>query len=130
MSIYDNPAFKDPQVQLQFLMFLIEGAVALWVVNDARTRNLKSSTAYWWGLGTLLIFPIVLPVWFFLRPKTTSSTRSTASTMSSPFTSLETTGTPIPQNGDKGRSKICDSCGKFYLGEFEKCPHCNAPIRN
>ena len=129
MNILDNPAFspafQDPQVQMQFFLLMMESIVALWVVNDARTRGKSALHAYWWGLGTLLVFPIVLPAWFLLRPKTTSSTRSTPEPLTS---TRETLGTPIPEHGDKARSKICDSCGKFYLGNFSKCPHCDTSI--
>ena len=131
MNILDNPAFKDPQVQMQFFLLMMESIIALWVVNDARTRGKSALHAYWWGLGTLLIFPIVFPAWFFLRPKTntntTSSTQSSTRAAPSLLTSPDV-GTPVPESGDKARSKICDACGKFYLGNFDKCPHCDAAI--
>ena len=92
--------------------------------------------AIFWGIGAMMIMIVVLPMWFLLRPKTdTSNTRSTLQTpppspspAPSPFTTRETVGTPIPENGDKARSKICDHCGKFYLGNFSKCPHCDTSL--
>jgi hypothetical protein len=130
MDIYrNNPAFQDPQVQMQFLVLMITSVIALWVVNDARSRGKDARSAFLWGLGTLMVLPVVLVLWFFLRPKTKTSTRTTAQSPlpSSPFL-RETVGTPIPEDGDKGRSKICDTCGKFYLGSYNKCPHCGAAI--
>jgi len=105
--------------------------VGMWVVSDARSRGKDSIAAILWGIGAMLLMIVVLPLWFVLRPKATvtptSSTRVPPKPAPSPF-SAETARTPIPENGDAGRSKICDHCGKFYIGKHDKCPHCDVVL--
>lgn len=128
-----NNAQMSPETMtaMREIAFLLAAVVGMWVVSDARSRGKDAISAILWGVGAMLLMILFLPLWFLTRPKTTSSTRSTSQAPTpSPFTTRETVGTPIPENGDKARSKICDHCGKFYLGKFDKCPHCNAAIEN
>ena len=126
----------ETMTAMREIALFIAAIVGMWVVSDARSRGKDAMAAIFWGIGAMMIMIVVLPMWFLLRPKTDiSSTRSTPQTpppspAPSPFTTRETVGTPIPENGDQNRSKICDRCGKFYLGKFDKCPHCNAAIEN
>ncbi len=123
MSVYDNPAFKDPQVQMQIFVLFVTALISMWVVNDARNRGLNGWTAFWWGFGILLLLPFVLPVWLIFRPKTKSGATGFADLF--PRAPLP----DVPENAQSStRSKICDHCGKFYLGSHSNCPHCQAPI--
>lgn len=129
MNMYNSPAMRDPQVQMQIFGLFVAAIVALWVVNDARTRGLNGWMAFWWGLGTLMILIVALPLWMFSRPRLRNDTRHDNANDAFPRAPL-----PNPQDDfakdatSSTRSKICGSCGKFYLGNHEKCPHCGAPI--
>lgn len=72
MNPYNNPAMRDPQVQTQIFVLFLTAIIALWVVNDARTRGKDGWLAFWWGFGTLMVLPVALPLWFIVRPKTKS----------------------------------------------------------
>ncbi len=129
MNIYNNPAMRDPQVQMQMFGLLVASVVALWVVNDARTRGLSGRTAFWWGLGTIMALIIALPLWMFSRPRLRNDARN-GSHLDNESNAFPRAPLPNPQDAfakdatSSTRSKICDRCGKFYRGELEKCPHC------
>ncbi len=124
----------DTMMAVREIAMLMAAVVGMWVVSDARSRGKDGMAAVLWGVGVMLAMIVALPLWFLLRPKTKSGVSSTRSEPQmptpSPFAAPETPRVPIPENGDVDRSKICDRCGKFYLGKFEKCPHCNATIEN
>ncbi len=127
MNPYNNPAMRDPQVQMQMFALFLTAMVALWVVNDARTRGVNAWSAFWWGFGTLMALIVVLPMWFILRPKLKNGAQLDSSDASNNLFPR----VPIPGVQDapsSTRSKICDHCGKFYIGQYAHCPHCGAPI--
>jgi hypothetical protein len=47
--------------------FLLYGVLALWVLFDGVTRKMGASTVLW-VLGTVLLGPIILPIYLALRP--------------------------------------------------------------
>lgn len=111
----------------QFGMMLL-AIVSMWVVNDARTRGKDGWTAFWWGLGTLMALIVALPLWFIVRPKTGNSATNNDAFPREPLPNPRDAFTQEGAATSSTRSKICDHCGKFYLGKHANCPHCGAPI--
>jgi hypothetical protein len=50
---------------MYYLLFY--GLLALWVLFDGVSRNLRSSVLLWTA-GTILLGPVILPVWLASRP--------------------------------------------------------------
>ena len=43
--------------------------IAFLVYLDGIDRNLSKTESFLWCLGTIILIPIFLPLWFFIRPK-------------------------------------------------------------
>lgn len=120
---------------MQIGMMLL-AIVSMWVVNDARTRGKDGWTAFWWGFATLMALIVVLPLWLLMRPQKNGANSRFVNDLfpraplPNPRDATERDATPPGTAPSSTRSKICDSCGKFYLGNHEKCPHCGAAIQS
>jgi hypothetical protein len=99
----------------------------MWVVNDARTRGKDGWTAFWWGLGTFMALISRASLWLLLRPKKGSIHKSGSNLGSALIFCVRQWNTRSRRRRQRPL-QICDSCGKFYLGKFSKCPHCSAAI--
>lgn len=89
---------------METIGFIISIIASIWVYNDAKKRGKSSSSAFWWALGTLLIWIIFLPIWLIKRPKSEDE--------------IVYVNTP----------KLCSHCGKYYEGNPIYCPNCGTKL--
>lgn len=128
-----TPLTPEQMLAATQIGMMLLAVVSMWVVNDARTRGKDGWTAFWWGLGTLMALIIALPLWFIVRPKSGRSVvNPSANNQAFPREPIPNPRDAFSQESvaaaSSTRSKICDHCGKFYVGQYAHCPHCGAPI--
>ncbi|HVF85457.1 MAG TPA: hypothetical protein VM821_05725 [Abditibacteriaceae bacterium] len=125
-----TPLTPEQTLAVMQISMMLLAVVSMWVVNDARTRGKDGWTAFWWGLGTLMALIVALPLWFIVRPKTKSGVANNDAFPREPIPNPRDAFAPEGSAPSSTRSKICDQCGKFYVGQYAHCPHCGAPISN
>lgn len=79
--------------------------IAIFVYTDAQKRGMS---AFLWALGVLLFCPVFFPLYLILRR---------------PVLLVLPPGMPGPMGAGP---RLCATCGKYYEGAAQFCPHCGA----
>lgn len=90
------------------IMLLIPLFAALWVLHDAKNRNMSTGSAIIWSIGTFAFLIICLPLYLINRPQ------------KQPI---------IISNQNNTNRALCPHCGKYYEGNAAFCPLCGQSVQ-
>lgn len=82
---------------MEWLPLLLLFIAAGWVYSDAKDRGSNSPVG--WAIGVLLLFIVIFPLYFFMRP-----------------------------SKNKRAVSLCPYCGKYYDGAPSFCPNCGSDL--
>mgnify|MGYP000156851462 CR=1 FL=1 len=92
------------------IILLIPLFAALWVLHDAKNRNMSTGSAIIWSIGTFALLIIFLPLYLLSRPQKQQQSI-------------------IVNNQTNNNRSLCPHCGKYYEGNAAFCPLCGQSVQ-
>ena len=105
---------------MMLIAIVIPLLIAWWVASDAKKRGYNQGAIVAWFLGVWLVLIVFLPLYFILRPKSTTLRPKSTTLRPKPSRQVNSTmGT-----------YVCPYCGNLYQEKVPFCPYCGRKLED